>query len=131
MLSPFVSGTISPILQQEVDVKYALLIYSKPGSHESLPEDEYKSTFSEYMTLADDPRCIASGQLQPIETATTVRVQDGKMLTTDGPYADTKEVFGGFYVIDVENLDAALAFAARIPSARLGGSVEVRPIVER
>ena len=70
-------------------------------------------------------------QLQPVHTATTVRVQDGEALLTDGPFADTKEVFGGYYLIDVDGLDAALAFAARIPSARLGGSVEVRPVVER
>jgi hypothetical protein len=70
-------------------------------------------------------------QLQPVHTATTVRVADGESLVTDGPFAATKEVFGGFYLIDVPDLDAALAFAARIPSARLGGSVEVRPIVER
>ena len=82
------------------------------------------------MTLANDARCIASGQLQPVETATTVRVQDGRMLTTDGPYADTKEVFGGYYVFEADNLDEAIELAGRIPAARLGGAVEVRPLVE-
>jgi hypothetical protein len=112
-------------------VKYALLIYSEPGSHEALAEDEYKAVFGEYVTLADDSRCIGSGQLQPVETATTVRVQDGKMLTTDGPFADTKEVFGGYYLFEADDLDEAIELAGRIPAARLGGAVEVRPLVER
>lgn len=111
-------------------MKYAALIYSKPGSHEALAEDEYKAMYAEYVALAEDPRTAASAQLQPVETATTVRVQDGRALTTDGPYADTKEVFGGYYVLDAENLDEAIEFAARIPAARLGGAVEVRPVVE-
>jgi hypothetical protein len=116
---------------QEVNMKYALLIYSEPGSHEALAEHEYQSAFAEYMALAGDSRCIASGQLQPVETATTVRVQDGRTLTTDGPFADTKEVFGGYYVFEAQNLDEAIELAARVPSARIGGSVEVRPLVER
>jgi len=66
----------------------------------------------------------------PVETATTVRVQDGSTLTTDGPFADTKEVFGGYYIVEAAGLDEALEIAARVPSARLGGSVEVRPLVE-
>jgi hypothetical protein len=107
------------------------LIYSKPGSHEALAEDEYKSVFGEYMALIDDPRCIGSGQLQPVETATTVREQDGKTLTTDGPFADTKEVFGGYYLFEADNLDEAIELAGRIPAARLGGAVEVRPLMER
>jgi hypothetical protein len=112
-------------------MKYALLIYSQPDSHESLPKEEYEQALSEYMALANDSRCVASGQLQPIETATTVRVQDGRALTTDGPFADTKEVFGGYYVFDADNLDQAIELAARIPATRLGGAVEVRPVVER
>src|SRR5690242_13716016 len=106
-------------------MKYATLIYSKPGSHEALSEDEYKGVFAEYMALTDDSRCIASGQLEPVETATTVRVQNGSTLTTDGPYADTKEVFGGYYVFEADNLDEAIELASRIPAARLGGAVEV------
>jgi hypothetical protein len=72
-----------------------------------------------------------AAQLQPIETATTVRVQEGQTLTTDGPYADTKEVFVGYYVFEADNLDEAIELAARIPPARLGGAIEVRPLVER
>ena len=112
-------------------MKYATLIYSKPGSHEALPDAEYKAMFGEYMALANDPRCVSSGQLEPVETATTVRVQDGETLTTDGPYADTKEVFGGYYIFEADNLDEALELASRIPAARLGGAIEVRPVVEQ
>src|SRR6516162_8925423 len=112
-------------------MKYALLIYSKPGSHEALPESEQQSALGEYSALREDPRCLDGAGLQGIETATTVRVQDGQTLTTDGPFADTKEVFGGYYVFDARDLDEAIELAARIPAARIGGSVEVRPVVER
>jgi hypothetical protein len=112
-------------------MKYALLIYSKPGSHESLSEDDYKAALGEYMAISEDPRCVDGGQLQGVETATTVRAGNGSTLTTDGPYADTKEVFGGFFVYDAADLDEAIEVAARIPAVRLGGAVEVRPIVER
>jgi hypothetical protein len=112
-------------------MKYALLIYSAPGSHEALSEQEYKAVLGEYMAISQDPRCLSGGQLQPVETATTVRVQDGRTLTTDGPFADTKEVFGGYFILEAQNLDEAIDVAGRIPAARLGGSVEVRPVVER
>jgi hypothetical protein len=112
-------------------MKYALLVYSKPGSHESLGEVEREQATSEYMALANDSRVASSAQLQPIETATTVRVQNGRTLTTDGPFADTKEVFGGYYVLDAANIDEAIDAASRIPAARMEGSIEVRPVVER
>jgi hypothetical protein len=73
---------------------------------------------------------VASGHLQPVETATTVRVQDGQTLTTDGPFADTKEVFAGYYVYEAGDLDEAVQVASRVPAARIGGAVEVRPVVE-
>ena len=111
-------------------MKYAMLIYSSPGSHEALSEQEYQAALGEYLALSQDSRCVESAQLQPIETATTVRVQDGRTLTTDGPFADTKEVFGGYYVFDAQNLDEAIELAGRIPAARIGGAVEVRPVVE-
>jgi hypothetical protein len=111
-------------------MKYALLIYSKPGSHEALSEQEYAGVLGEYMAISEDPRTLGGAQLQSIESATTVRVDDGNVLTTDGPFADTKEVFGGYYVVDADNLDEALEVAARIPAARLGGAIEVRPVVE-
>jgi hypothetical protein len=112
-------------------MKYALLIYDKPGSHEALEDGERQAVYAEYFALSDDPRCLGGGQLQPVETATTVRVEGGQTLTTDGPFADTKEVFGGYYVFEAANLDEAIELAGRIPSARLGGKIEVRPLVER
>jgi hypothetical protein len=112
-------------------MKYAMLIHEKPGYTEALAEDEQRAVFAEYMTLAEDARARGGAQLQPVETATTVRVQGGQTLTTDGPYADTKEVFGGYYVFEAEDLDEAIELAARIPAARLGGAIEVRPLVER
>jgi hypothetical protein len=110
-------------------MKYALLVYSAPGSHD-LPEAELNQVLGEYMALRDEPGYIDSAQLHPPEMATTVREQNGQTLTTDGPFADTKEVFGGFYVFDVGDVDAALGVAKRIPALRLGGSVEVRPLME-
>jgi hypothetical protein len=111
-------------------MKYALLIYTKPGSHEALPEDELQSVSREYFAIRDEPDCVDGAQLQPIETATTLRMNDGETLTTDGPFAETREVFGGYYIVDAANLDRALELAGRIPAIRLGGAVEVRPIVE-
>jgi hypothetical protein len=112
-------------------MKYAMLIHYKPRYYEGLSEDEQKAVFAEYRALAEDPRARGSAQLQSIETATTVRVQDGQTLTTDGPYADTKEVFGAYYVFETDNLDEAIELAARIPAARFGGAIEVRPLMER
>ena len=108
-------------------MKYALLIYPKPGSHEALGEDEAKSVSAEYLAFRDDPRCLGGAHLQPLETATTVRAGN---LITDGPFADTKEVLGGYFVFDASNLDEALEVAQRVPAVRLGGAVEVRPLVE-
>ena len=112
-------------------MKYALLIYETPGALDGVGEDERKGMYAEYMALSQDPRCVGGAKLQPVQTATTVRVRDGQALTTDGPFADTKEVFGGYYVFEAGNLDEALELAGRIPAARYGGSVEVRPVAER
>ncbi len=111
-------------------MKYALLIYPKPGSHQELPEDEQKSVSAEYLAFRDDPRCLGGGHLQPVETATTVRAGGGENLIIDGPYADTKEALGGYYVFDASDLDEVLEVAQRIPAVRLGGAVEVRPLFE-
>lgn len=111
-------------------MKYAMLIYTKPGSHEALGEDEGKAVSAEYYGLRDDPRCVGGAHLQPVDTATTVRFGGTENLIIDGPFADTKEVFGGYYVVDASDLDDALEFAQRIPAIRLGGSVELRPLVE-
>lgn len=112
-------------------MKYALLIHEVPGSLEALPEGRYAAMFAEYMALSKKSRFLNGARLQPVETATTVRVSDGQTLTTDGPFADSKEVFGGFCVFDVDNLDEAIELAARIPSCRIGGAVEIRPLVEQ
>jgi hypothetical protein len=112
-------------------VKYALLIYDTPGGPANLGEQERDAVYGEYVALRAEPACLDGAQLQPVETATTVRVKDGQTLTTDGPFADTKEVFGGYYVFEADNLDIAIELAARIPAARLGGAIEVRPVVER
>jgi hypothetical protein len=111
-------------------MKYALLIYPKPGSEEALGEDEYKSVSAEYLAFREDPRCLGGAHLQPIETATTVRYGGDENLIIDGPYADTKEVLGGYFVFDASDLDEALEVAQRVPAVRLGGAVEVRPLYE-
>ncbi len=111
-------------------MKYALLINTRPGAWEELSDAQSKAITDEYMAISREPECLGGDQLQGADTATTVRVHDGQTLTTDGPFADTKEVFAGYFLFDVENLDRAIEVAARIPAARLGGSVEVRPIVE-
>jgi hypothetical protein len=112
-------------------MKYTMLIHYKPGYYEALSEDEQKAVVAEYRALAQDPRARHSAQLQPPETATTVRVEDSQTLITDGPYVDTPEVFGAYYIFEVDNLDEAIELAARFPAARLGGAIEVRPLVER
>jgi hypothetical protein len=112
-------------------MQYALMIYAEPGYDEALSDVEREGMYAEYAALADDPRCVGAAQLQPGETATSVRVVGGRTLMTDGPFADTKEVLGGFCLVEATDLDEALELAARIPAARLGGAVEVRPVVPR
>ena len=112
-------------------MKYALLIYDTDEAWENLSEAEYRSVMGEYMAVSEAPGVYGGAQLQPVSTATTVRVANGETLVTDGPFAEMKEFFGGYYLLEADDLDAALAVAARIPAARMGGSVEVRPIVER
>jgi hypothetical protein len=111
-------------------MKYALLIYTGPGSFDDMSDEERQAITQEYFAIREQPGCYDGAQLQPAEVATTVRVQDGRTLTTDGPFADTKEVFAGYFLFELDNVDAALEVAARIPAARLGGSVEIRPLVE-
>ena len=114
-------------------MKYMLLIASSSvrEAFDDLPQDEKDAIFAEYMAIAQEPTTLHSEQLQPASTATTVRVDGGETLTTDGPFAETKEELGGYYMVEAPDLDAAIAIAARIPAARLGGSIEVRPVVER
>jgi hypothetical protein len=111
-------------------MKYALLVYADPNSFTSLSEEEARAITAEYMALRDEDGFLEGAQLQPAHTATTVRANGSGALTTDGPFADTKEVFGGYYIFEADNLDRALELAARVPAARMGGAVEVRPVVE-
>ena len=114
-------------------MKYALLIYASEQDWASQTEEESQAQFQEYMAFTKDivDRGIYQGgeALQPITTATTVRVRDGETLTTDGPFAETKEQLGGFYLVDAKDLDEAIEIAARIPDVRRG-SIEVRPVME-
>ena len=117
-------------------MKYMLLIHQgttpTPGSAEweGLPEDEKAAVFAAYKAITATPGVTPGLQMQPPETATTVRVQDGRTLTTDGPFAETKDAIGGYLFLEADDLDAAIELASRIPAARMGGAIEVRPIVE-
>jgi hypothetical protein len=114
-------------------MKYLLQIYSGDAiaEFERLSAEEQDALVGEYLAIGQSPGVIGGEQLQPVETATTVRVQDGQTLLTDGPLVEAKEHLGGFYLVEADDLDAALEIAARIPAARMGGAVEVRPVVER
>jgi hypothetical protein len=107
-----------------------LLVYDDPESWTNITEEEMKGLYAEYAAVSQDPATVGSNQLTPVETAKTVRVKNGETLTTDGPFAETKEHLGGYYLVEADSIDAATKIAARIPSARLGGSVEVRALVE-
>ena len=109
-------------------MQYALLIYTKPGLPRRSPRMSRKPA-TIYLDIRKLPGVVGGAALHPVETGTTVRVQDGQTLVTDGPFADTKEVFAGFYLVEADDLDRATEIAARIPAARIGGSVEIRPVV--
>jgi hypothetical protein len=119
-------------------MKYMLLIHQgttptpyDPEAWGRLSEEEQKAVFADYGAINQTPGVTPGVQMQPPETATTVRVQDGRTLTTDGPFVETKEALGGYLFFEADDLDAAIELAARIPAARLGGAIEVRPIAER
>jgi hypothetical protein len=118
---------------KEDTLKYLFQNYPGRSAEEfdRLSHDERQAIVEEYLAIRQLPGVVGGAQLQPIETATTVRVQNGETLLTDGPFIDAKEHVGGYLVIEADDLDAALAIAARIPAARMGGAVEVRPLVER
>jgi hypothetical protein len=118
-------------------MRYVLLIHQgstptprSPEEWAKLSEDEQKAVFADYQSINETPGVTPGLGLDAPETATTVRVQDGKTLTTDGPFAEIKEAIGGYLIFEADDLDAAIELGARIPAARLGGAVEVRPIVE-
>ena len=126
-------------------MKYMLLIHQgdapRPGrdgetndaavaAFEALSQEQQGAIWGAWQAINETPGVSPGLQLQPAETATTVRVKDGKTLTTDGPFAETKEAIGGYLVFEADDLDAAIELASRIPTAAMGGAVEVRPVVE-
>jgi hypothetical protein len=111
-------------------MKYALLIYNTPEVRD-MPDEQRDAVIREYREIFHSPGVLEGQQLQAPESATTVRVENGEALLTDGPFVAAKEFLGGFWLLEASDLDTATAFAERIPAARMGGAVEVRPIVER
>jgi hypothetical protein len=118
-------------------MKYALLIHHRdaptPRDSEAwakVPEDEQREVFADYKAINETPGVTPHMALDEPETATTVRVEDGKTLTTDGPFVSTKEALGGLLTFEADDIDAAIELASRIPAARMGGAVEVRPLRE-
>jgi hypothetical protein len=118
-------------------MRYMLLIHQGstplPGSAEweGLSEEEKGAVYGAYRGINETPGVSPGVRMQSPETATTVRVEDGQTLTTDGPFVETKEALGGYLFFEADDLDAAIELAARIPAARMGGAIEVRPLVER
>jgi hypothetical protein len=114
-------------------MKYLCLIYENEKNWEKLPPADSEAIMNEYHSFTEDIRkngkLVAAEALQPTPTATTVRVRNGKVSTTDGPFVETKEQLGGFYLIEAKDLNDAIQVAARIPSARFGG-IEVRPVMD-
>jgi hypothetical protein len=118
-------------------MKYMLLIHQgstptprSPEAWATLSEDEQNAVYADYQAINQTPGVTPGLGLDAPETATTVRVQDGKTLTTDGPFVEMKEALGGYLLLEADDLDAAIELASRIPAARMGGAIEVRPIVE-
>jgi len=113
-------------------MKYVLLIYTDEKVEAAMSEAEQQAIYADYYTFTDDVRkrnlYVAGEALHPTSTATTVRVRDGKTLTTDGPFAETREQLGGYYVLDCKDLDEAIETAAKIPGAK-HGSIEIRPLM--
>lgn len=113
-------------------MKYLLTLYAAPGSEPAPGTREFDGMMGEYFSLSERMKntatCLAGEGLQGVETATTLRRRAGRVETMDGPFAETREHLGGFYLIEAADLDAALRFAAEIPAARYG-SVEIRPVM--
>ena len=119
-------------------MKYMLLIHQgttptprDPEAWARLSPEEQQQVYADYKGINETPGVTPGLALDEPETATTVRVEDGRTLTTDGPFVETKEELGGYYLFEADDLDAAIELASRIPAARMGGAVEVRPVVER
>jgi hypothetical protein len=122
--------------EKEEDVKYMLLIHQGdtpvPGTPgwDNLSPDEVQQVYTDYQGINQTPGVTPGEWLEQPETATTVRVENGETLVTDGPFVAVKEALGGYLFYEAENLDAAIELAARIPAARLGGGIEIRPLKE-
>jgi hypothetical protein len=123
---------------KEEAMKYMLLIHqgdtATPHDAEAwarLSEEEQKAVYRDYQSINQTPGVTPGVRMGPPDTATTVRVEDGRTLTTDGPFVAVKEALGGYLFFEADDLDAAIELAARVPAARMGGAVEVRPILER
>jgi hypothetical protein len=113
-------------------MKYALLLYDNPENWKDVGEDESRELLGEYMAVSNEPESYGGAQLFPPETAKTLRMPNGSLLVTDGPFTETKEIISGIYLVDAESEDRALELAKRIPTlSRMGGVIEVRQIVER
>jgi hypothetical protein len=114
-------------------MKYMLLIYEAEKEWASLPKEEQGRIFNAYMTFTEElsksGKMLGCEPLEPTSTATTIRVRNGKAVPMDGPFADTKEQLGGVYVVDVKDLNEAMAWAAKIPAASTG-SIEIRPVMD-
>ncbi len=113
-------------------MKYLLLIHSGGtvrDHFDRLSDEEQQQILAEYLKVAEAPGVLGGNQLQPADTATTVRVEGGRTLTTDGPFIEAKEALGGYLLYEAPDLDAAIELAARIPAAGMGGAIEVRPVV--
>ncbi len=115
-------------------MKYMLLIHQgdtptprSPDEWAKLSEEEQQAVYADYQAINETPGVTSGQQLDGPETATTVRVQDGKTLTTDGPFVEIKEAIGGYLFFEADDLDAAIELAARIPAARMGGAIEAAP----
>ena len=115
-------------------MKYMLLIHQgttpTPPSPEwdALPEDDKNAVYASYKAINENPAVTSGEQMQGPETATTVRVENGRTLTTDGPFVELKEAIGGYLFLEADDLDAAIELAAQIPAARMGGGIEIRPL---
>ena len=111
-------------------MQYMLLVYDDPAQWPDFSEEEYAKIYAEYAAVSSLTNTKHAAQLQPATTARSVRVKNGERVVTDGPFAETKEILGGYYLVEADTTEEAEAIAAQIPSARLGGTVEVRPVVE-
>jgi len=118
-------------------MKYMLMIHQgtsptplDPEAWATLSADEQQAVYADYKAVNETAGVTPGNGLQPPDTATTVRVENGRTLTTDGPFVAVKEALNGYLIFEADDLDAAIALAARIPAARLGGAIEVRPIME-